>query len=76
MWWKNQKSIVGTKISCFALPALQLGVLRLNILARNDFAQLIVMDSISKHSPYCSNVIATGRLDFSNFFKFIIIGTE
>lgn len=61
MWWKNQKSIAGTKISCFALPALQLGVLRLNILVGNDFAQLMAMDSINKHPsgpPYDFDVIA------------------
>lgn len=66
MWWKNQKSIVGTKISCFALPALQLGVLRLNILAGNDFAQLMVMDSISKYITLITfDVIAiVKRLNF------------
>lgn len=49
VWWKNQKTIIATKISCFALPALQLGVLRLNVLLGNDFAQLIIMNCISKH---------------------------
>lgn len=49
VWWKNQKIIIGTKISCFALPAIQLGLLRLESLRDNDLAQLILMNCISKY---------------------------
>ncbi|KAH0605412.1 uncharacterized protein H6S33_004634 [Morchella sextelata] len=46
VWWKNKKIIISTKISCFALPAIQLGLLRLESLRDKDLAQLILMNCI------------------------------
>jgi hypothetical protein len=53
-WWYNQKAIIGTKISCFVLPAIQLGLLRLEAIENNDFAQLVIMNIIGIFLPSSS----------------------
>ena len=46
-WWKNKKFITGTKISCFVLPGIQGGLLRIPAIRDNDWATMMIMNVMS-----------------------------
>jgi hypothetical protein len=47
VWWKRKRIVAATKVSCFVVPAIQTGLLRLDAVRNNEIAHMFVMNALS-----------------------------